>query len=756
MVELLWAKGGQPMVVFGVALRIVSAVWVSLLLMQGAALAQEAGASAGDGGRMFSPDVLLSDAVSLRHALQQIVAGLPDFPAHSLAALRAAGPDGTLGWIGFALLIAAIAIAVGFGAGRAMRRWALSRFGADGTGVPETRGHRIGFLLGRAVFSLAEIAVFALVAFLVIVVVDSGRDEIRHTAVIALGAVTGFRAARVLFRAVLAPYEPARRPFALGDADALGLYRWLLATGGIAAVLGGLCLWMLSLRLDEDALKLMLMVTSLLVAGGLIGAVLKYRAAIAAVIAGAPPVPLWRRAVASVWHVVAVLYFVLALGASAFRLVLDRQTAPGLIWAPLAVLVAAMAAYGLLIVFVHRVFLPHLDTPREIDRRAAELGEEDEARQIGEEASEDLAQARAEAVEAEQARAPYRALLDHGAAIVTCILAIAAMARIWGLPVVGEGSLISGTVEIAVIVFVGYMGYHAVRIALDRQIEKEAPQGDSEGSGEAEFGAGESRLATLLPLFRNFLLITIATMTAMIVLAELGVNIGPIFAGAGVVGLAIGFGAQTLVRDIFSGAFFLIDDAFRKGEYIDIGTVKGTVEKISIRSMQLRHHRGPLNTVPFGEIKFVQNFSRDWAIMKLAFRVTYDTDPEHVRKVIKKLGQELQEHPDYGPLFLQPLKSQGVLAMEDSAMIVRVKFMTRPGDQFTLRKAVYGGIRDAFAREGIKFAHRQVSVRVTQDGDDEAEPLSETAVKQVAGAGARIAEDEDAARQAAGGANKPG
>ncbi|QPC45261.1 mechanosensitive ion channel family protein [Kaustia mangrovi] len=330
------------------------------------------------------------------------------------------------------------------------------------------------------------------------------------------------------------------------------------------------------------------------------------------------------------------------------------------------------------------------------------------------------------------------------------------MAHIWGLPIVGEGSLIGGMVEIAVIAFVGYMGYHAVRIALDRRIEKEAPQDDGEGSGEAEFGAGESRLATLLPLFRNFLLITIATMTAMIVLAELGVNIGPIFAGAGVVGLAIGFGAQTLVRDIFSGAFFLIDDAFRKGEYIDIGTVKGTVEKISIRSMQLRHHRGPLNTVPFGEIKFVQNFSRDWAIMKLAFRVTYDTDPEHVRKVIKKLGQELQEHPDYGPLFLQPLKSQGVLAMEDSAMIVRVKFMTRPGDQFTLRKAVYGGIRDAFAREGIKFAHRQVSVRVTQDGGDEAEPLSEAAVKQVAGAAARIAEDEEAARQAAGGANKPG
>ncbi len=172
----------------------------------------------------------------------------------------------------------------------------------------------------------------------------------------------------------------------------------------------------------------------------------------------------------------------------------------------------------------------------------------------------------------------------------------------------------------------------------------------------------------------------------MIVLSQLGIDIAPLFAGAGVVGLAVGFGAQTLIRDIFSGAFFLIDDAFRKGEYIDLGSVKGTVEKISIRSMQLRHHNGPLNTVPFGEIKHVKNFSRDWAVMKLAFRVTYDTDVEKMRKLIKKFGESLMQHPDYGPKFLQPVKSQGVTALEDSAMIVRVKFMTRPGDQFELRK----------------------------------------------------------------------
>ena len=206
------------------------------------------------------------------------------------------------------------------------------------------------------------------------------------------------------------------------------------------------------------------------------------------------------------------------------------------------------------------------------------------------------------------------------------------------------------------------------------------------------------------------MLITILVIAAMIGLSELGIDIAPLFAGAGVIGLAIGFGAQTLIRDIFSGAFFLFDDAFRRGEYINIGSVQGTVERISLRSMQIRHHNGPLHTVPFGEIRYLTNFSRDWVMMKLKIRVTYDTDVEKLRKLIKKLGQELLTHPEIGDKFLEPLKSQGVYSMDDSAMIVRLKFMTRPGDQFDVRKVVYARIREIFAQQGIKFAHREVTV----------------------------------------------
>ncbi len=180
---------------------------------------------------------------------------------------------------------------------------------------------------------------------------------------------------------------------------------------------------------------------------------------------------------------------------------------------------------------------------------------------------------------------------------------------------------------------------------------------------------------------------------SLAVLGQIGVNITPLLAGAGIVGVAIGFGAQALVKDIISGVFFLIDDAFRRGEYIDIGTVKGTVWKISIRSMQLRHHNGPLNTIPFGEIRHLTNFSRDWVMMKLPLRVTYDTDVEKLRKLIKRLGQDLLKEPELGPMFLQPLKSQGVIQMADSAMIIRVKFMTRPGDQWGVRNKVFARSR---------------------------------------------------------------
>jgi small-conductance mechanosensitive channel len=153
----------------------------------------------------------------------------------------------------------------------------------------------------------------------------------------------------------------------------------------------------------------------------------------------------------------------------------------------------------------------------------------------------------------------------------------------------------------------------------------------------------------------------------------------------------------------------------------------------------LRNHLGALHTIPFGELQVMTNYSRDWVIMKLPLRVTYDTDVERVRKLIKKLGQQLLEDPVIGPDFIQPLKSQGVIEMQDSAMIIRVKFMTKPGDQWVIRKRIYQDIRELFEREGIKFAHREVTVRLA---DGKVEDLSEEEKNTITAAAQASIEEE--------------
>ncbi len=220
--------------------------------------------------------------------------------------------------------------------------------------------------------------------------------------------------------------------------------------------------------------------------------------------------------------------------------------------------------------------------------------------------------------------------------------------------------------------------------------------------------------------------------------------IGPLLAGAGIIGIAVGFGAQTLVRDVVSGLFFLVDDAFRRGEYVDLGGIKGTVERINMRSMVLRHHLGPMHTVPYGEIQHLTNFSRDWVIMKLVFRVGYDTDVDKVKRIFKQIGRELLEHPELGKDFIEPFKSQGVKAMEESAMIVRGKFMARPGTQFQIRKELYNRVQKAFQDNGIEFAHRRVTVDLPSDMDLSPEKKKEIA--EAAGAAALADDDEKQGR----------
>jgi moderate conductance mechanosensitive channel len=315
-------------------------------------------------------------------------------------------------------------------------------------------------------------------------------------------------------------------------------------------------------------------------------------------------------------------------------------------------------------------------------------------------------------------------------------LALAVLLFFWILDIwnvdlpVGE-AVVRTLIKILMIVLICYVAWGLINAAIMRRMRQEMPEVDDE---QEEGGAGGSRIATLLMLLRKFMLVVILVMAVLIVLSALGVNIGPLIAGAGVFGLAIGFGAQTLVKDIISGVFFLMDDAFRVGDYLEVSGSKGTVEHISLRSLRLRNPRGMVNFIPFGDIKLVTNLSRDYVIMKLDFRVRYDADVEKIRKIIKKkVYMKIADNPELGPKLLEPIKSQGVREMDDSAMIMRVKYKTKPGDQFAIRKEVYRLMQEAFKEEGIEFAHRNVTVYLPQgEADNESD-------KKALGAGAAAA-----------------
>ncbi len=351
-------------------------------------------------------------------------------------------------------------------------------------------------------------------------------------------------------------------------------------------------------------------------------------------------------------------------------------------------------------------------------------------------------------------RATKRSYIRIGR-VVAGIFVILMIARAWNLDLktviaTGVGENLGGAVvEFLMILAIGYIVNELVALWINRRLAREQTtrQDHAAETGGEGGGQGQTRLATVLPLLRITAQTAIAVVFGLLALGALGINITPLLAGAGVVGLAIGFGAQKLVADIVSGIFFLIDDAFRIGEYVDVGGTTGTVERISIRSMQLRHHRGPVHTIPYGEIQKLTNYSRDWVIMKLKFTVPFGTDPNKIKKIFKKIGAEMMEDPLYKDSFLEPFKSQGVFDIDDVGMIIRGKFMAKPGEQFTLRKEIYNRVNKAFAENGIEFARREV--RVAIPGLDEAEHLSEREKETIAGAAAQAVQQQVEAQQEA-------
>jgi moderate conductance mechanosensitive channel len=285
------------------------------------------------------------------------------------------------------------------------------------------------------------------------------------------------------------------------------------------------------------------------------------------------------------------------------------------------------------------------------------------------------------------------------------ILGAAWLGETWGLNLVdpAPGSIerlfARPALEAAATVVAAWILWTALSAVIDEKMPPAAAPGD-----EDEIPSSASRLDTLLPLLRNTLLIALAVVAIVVALLTLGLDIGPLLAGLGVVGIAIGFGAQSLVRDVISGIFFLMEDAFRVGEYIDTGRLRGTVEGMSLRSVRLRHQNGQVHTIPFGQVQSVTNYSRDWSVIKFNLQLEPTADIETVRKTIKRVGQELLDDPEIGAEFIQPLKMQGVIDVLQTALVVRCKFTATPIRPTYMQRRALQRLIEAFSAAEIRFA----------------------------------------------------
>ena len=317
------------------------------------------------------------------------------------------------------------------------------------------------------------------------------------------------------------------------------------------------------------------------------------------------------------------------------------------------------------------------------------------------------------------------AAIQRSLIVIATVISVFVMARIWAVEVLGvvmddQLQRISEALRSSFLVLMtGYVAYEAIRTWAGARFRTDVGLAGPE-SDDLEELQPRSRLSTIIPFLTGSLLIVVIMIAILLGLSDLGFNTAPILAGAGIFGLAISFGSQALVRDIVSGIFYMVDDAFRVGEYIETGRLKGTVEKIMLRSLRVRHQNGQFHTIPYGQLGAVTNYSRDWSTIKFNLALARDSDLENVRKTAKRCGQALLADPEFGAEFILPLKFQGVADIKENAIICRFKFTVRPLRPTQVQREALKRLHIALIEKGIEFATHTVKV-ITSGGTSEVE-----------------------------------
>ena len=417
--------------------------------------------------------------------------------------------------------------------------------------------------------------------------------------------------------------------------------------------------------------------------------VLQNRAAVADMLRGKPaadgpgPVPghgwrVLRQRLADTWHVLAIIYIIGTFG----TYVLHVEGGFTFVFRATLLSVVVLVGAGLIVRSVRRLS------------------------QRGFAVSADLKH-RFPGIETRANR--YLPVLTWAASIIVYVFAALALLQAWGFGTFAWfntdlGRRITGSLlSIVTVLFVALLIWEIFGSAIERYLNGVGADGKPL--------ARSARTRTLLPLLRTTVLIVLFVMVGLIVLSQIGVNIAPLLAGAGIAGIAIGFGSQALVKDVITGLFILLEDTLSVGDVVDVGNGhSGVVEALSIRAIRLRDMAGTVHTVPFSDVTTVQNLTKGYAYYVVNVGVSYREDTDEVTEVLKTVADDLRSDPKFAPVMLGPIEVLGVDRFADSAVIIQARLKTLAMQQWSVGREFNRRLKKAFDQRGIEmpFPHQTI------------------------------------------------
>ena len=601
---------------------------------------------------------------------------------------QAANPTTRQRWFDLIIKVALILFAGGVAAWlvrlllRRPRR-ALEERGADTLWV------RLPLLAGRTMLDLVPIGVFAVAAYAVAPVVQP-THQIHVIALTLINAYLIVRCILALARMLLAPAMETLRILPLTDVTANYLFIWTRRLVGFSVFGFFFAEAALLLGLPVGGYTGLLRLLGLVITTMVVVFFLQNRVPVAAWIQGRGEVKRvgrLRDRFADIWHVLAVtyvatIYGVWVLGIEDGFQYLARAT---------AITVVILVVARLIMIGLDRLVERGFAIRQEVRDRFPTL----EAR-------------------ANRYLPAMRLMLRWVVGLITALVLL----ETWGVDALGwldtpfGKQLAESAFSIIAVVVLALIFREAINISVERYLT----QTDAEGNVIER----SARIRTLLPLFRKVVFTVLVVMLSLIVLSELGINIGPLLAGAGVVGLAVGFGAQTLVKDVITGLFILVEDTIAVGDYVDVGGHEGTVESLSIRTIRLRDPAGSVHTVPFSDVGTVLNYTKDFSNVVLNIGIAYRENVDEVMKVIEDLGREMAEDETLASDIITPLEVQGLQSLDDSAVVIRARIRVSAGTQWGMKREFNRRLKNRFDELGIEIPFPQRTITFGEDKEGNA------------------------------------